>query len=84
VVLVTTLGEDGVANVAPKSWVSMAAFGPQPVLMFGCTLEHATARNSVSLSRHGGRLSNQTIGARDADLRTTVSFQLPDPRAPFS
>jgi len=47
VVLVTTLGEDGAANVAPKSWVSMAAFGPPPVLMFGCTLEHATARNAV-------------------------------------
>ena len=48
VVLVTTLGEDGAANVAPKSWVSMAAFGPPPVLMFGCTLEHATARNAVA------------------------------------
>ncbi len=47
VVLVTTLAADGEPNVAPKSWVSMAAFGPPPVLMFGCTFDHATARNTM-------------------------------------
>jgi len=47
VVLVTTLAADGEPNVAPKSWVSMVAFGPPPVLMFGCTLDHATARNAI-------------------------------------
>lgn len=48
VVLVTTVDPDGVANVAPKSWVSMAAFGPPPVVMFGCSLRHRTARNALS------------------------------------
>ncbi|MFQ5790110.1 MAG: flavin reductase family protein [Acidobacteriota bacterium] len=45
VVLVTTVDGNGDPNVAPKSWISMAAFGPPPVLMFGCNLDHETARN---------------------------------------
>ncbi len=45
VVLITTIDDDGKANVAPKSWISMVAFGPPPVLMFGCNLDHSTARN---------------------------------------
>jgi flavin reductase (DIM6/NTAB) family NADH-FMN oxidoreductase RutF len=45
VVLVTTLDDDGRASDATKSWISMVAFGPPPVVMFGCNLWHATARN---------------------------------------
>ena len=48
VVLVTTVDAQGQPGVATKSWVSMAAFGPPPVVMFGCSLEHATARNIQS------------------------------------
>lgn len=48
VVLVTTLSGEGTPNVAPKSWISSAAFGPPPVLMFGCNLDHATATNAVA------------------------------------
>jgi flavin reductase (DIM6/NTAB) family NADH-FMN oxidoreductase RutF/catechol 2,3-dioxygenase-like lactoylglutathione lyase family enzyme len=48
VVLVTTVDADGEPNVAPKSWVSMVAFGPPPVLMFGCNKQHGTARNAVA------------------------------------
>ncbi len=55
VVLVTTLSTDSEPNVAPKSWVSMVAFGPPPVLMFGCTLDHATARNATE---HGAFVIN--------------------------
>jgi len=47
VVLVTTLDESGRPNVSTKSWISMTAFGPPPVIMFGCNLEHATARNAL-------------------------------------
>lgn len=47
VVLVTTLDRSEVPNVAPKSWVSMVAFGPPPILMVGCSMEHATARNAL-------------------------------------
>lgn len=46
VVLVTTLDDEGRPHVAPKSWISMAAAGPPPILMFGCTLDHATARHA--------------------------------------
>ncbi len=45
VVLVTTVDRDDIPNVAPKSWVSMVAFGPPAVLMFGCNKRHRTARN---------------------------------------
>lgn len=44
VVLVSTVDAEGRPNVAPKSWVTMAAFGG-PVLAFGCTTRHRTARN---------------------------------------
>ena len=47
VVLVTTIHPDGTPNVAPKSWVSMVAFGPPPVVMFGCNHQHRTARNAL-------------------------------------
>jgi flavin reductase (DIM6/NTAB) family NADH-FMN oxidoreductase RutF len=45
VVLVSTLNQDGTPNVATKSFVSMVAFGPPPIMMFGCNMKHATARN---------------------------------------
>ncbi|MFQ5653542.1 MAG: flavin reductase [Planctomycetota bacterium] len=48
VVLVTTVDSRGHGNVATKSWISMAAFGPPAVLMFGCSREHATASNIES------------------------------------
>ena len=48
IVLVTTVDQRGEPNVAPKSWISMAAFGPPPVLMVGCNLGHATARNILA------------------------------------
>jgi flavin reductase (DIM6/NTAB) family NADH-FMN oxidoreductase RutF len=47
VVLVSTVDEDGVPNVAPKSWITMAAFGG-PVVAFGCHVSHATYRNAAA------------------------------------
>ena len=44
IVLVTTLNQDGTADLAPKSWVSMMALEP-PILAPGCSLQHCTARN---------------------------------------
>lgn len=44
IVLVSTVDENGKANIAPKSWVSMAAMGG-PIVAFGCTEEHRTLRN---------------------------------------
>ncbi len=47
IVLVTTLNDDGTANVAPKSWVTMVAMDP-PILAVGCNLQHWTARNILA------------------------------------
>jgi flavin reductase (DIM6/NTAB) family NADH-FMN oxidoreductase RutF len=47
VVLVTTLNEDGVSNVAPKSWIAMMAFEP-PILALGCNVRHWTAANILT------------------------------------
>ena len=51
VVLVTTLDERGQPNVATKSWISMVAFGPPPVVLFGCNEDHATARNVRAMGK---------------------------------
>lgn len=48
IVLVSTVDEQGEPNIAPKSWVSMAAFHG-PVLTFGCDRSHATARNTEAV-----------------------------------
>lgn len=45
VVLVTSMDREGKPNVAPKSWITMITFGPPPRLLFGCNLQHNTARN---------------------------------------
>jgi flavin reductase (DIM6/NTAB) family NADH-FMN oxidoreductase RutF len=45
VVLVTTVDEDGRLNLAPKSSVTMAAFGG-PVAAFGCTTRQLACRNA--------------------------------------
>jgi flavin reductase (DIM6/NTAB) family NADH-FMN oxidoreductase RutF/uncharacterized protein YciI len=45
IVLVSTVDEHGEPNIAPKSFVSMMAFGG-PVLAFGCHRSHATAQNA--------------------------------------
>jgi len=47
IVLVSTVDAAGEPNIAPKSLVSMMAFGG-PVLAFGCHRSHATARNAES------------------------------------
>ncbi|MGH3050387.1 MAG: flavin reductase family protein, partial [Gaiellaceae bacterium] len=41
IVLVSTVDERAAPNVAPKSWVTMAAFAG-PIVAFGCTDEHRT------------------------------------------
>jgi flavin reductase (DIM6/NTAB) family NADH-FMN oxidoreductase RutF/uncharacterized protein YciI len=45
IVLVSTVDDRGQPNIAPKSFISMMAFGG-PVLAFGCHRSHATARNA--------------------------------------
>lgn len=45
IVLVSTVDAGGEPNIAPKSFISMMAFGG-PVLAFGCHRCHATAHNA--------------------------------------
>jgi hypothetical protein len=63
IVLVTTLNADGQSNVAPKSWITMAAFDP-PMLALGCNLEHWTAQNIL---RSGEFVVNARILAVSID-----------------
>ncbi|MCC6558056.1 MAG: flavin reductase [Polyangiaceae bacterium] len=44
IVLVSTYDESGAPNIAPKSWISMAAFAG-PRLAFGCNVAHGTYQN---------------------------------------
>ncbi|WP_376791691.1 flavin reductase [Thermoflexus sp.] len=44
IVVVSTVDEGGEPNLAPKSWIMMAAFAG-PVIAFGCNVEHTTYRN---------------------------------------
>lgn len=65
VVLVTTVDANGIPNVAPKSWISMVAFGPPPVLMFGCNHDHRTARNALETGQF-------VVNVPDQDLIATA------------
>ena len=44
IVVVSTIDPDGRANIAPKSWVTMAALRV-PVVAFGCNVAHTTYQN---------------------------------------
>jgi len=74
IVLVTTVNEDGVSNVAPKSWISMMAFEP-PILALGCNLAHWTAQNILARQEF-------VVNVVGADLVETVweCHRLPHPR----
>ena len=74
VVLVTTLNEDGMSNVAPKSWISMMAFEP-PILAVGCNLKHWTAQNALASREF-------VVNVPGAELVEVVwkSHELPHPR----
>lgn len=47
IVLVSTVNENREPNLAPKIWLTMAAFAG-PILAFGCNTEHTTYRNVVA------------------------------------
>ncbi len=74
IVLVTTLNEDGVSNIAPKSWISMMAFRP-PLIALGCNLQHWTAQNAL-------RTSEFILNIPGAELAAAIwkCSDLPHPR----
>jgi flavin reductase (DIM6/NTAB) family NADH-FMN oxidoreductase RutF len=47
IVVVSTVNTKGEPNMAPKSWITMAAFAG-PVIAFGCNVSHTTYRNIVA------------------------------------
>jgi len=51
VVLVTSRDRHGAIDIAPKSWISMAAFSG-PVIGFGCNTAHATFTNISSTAEY--------------------------------
>jgi flavin reductase (DIM6/NTAB) family NADH-FMN oxidoreductase RutF/uncharacterized protein YciI len=63
VVLVTTVDEDGQPNLAPKSWVTMAAFGG-PILAFGCTERHRTLRNAEATREFVVNVPSEALAER--------------------
>jgi len=69
IVLVSTYDDGGQPNIAPKSWISMAAFAG-PMLVFGCNVTHGTYRN---LQREGSFVVN----VPDASLADVV-WALPE------
>ena len=47
IVLVSTVNAHGEPNLAPKSWITMAAFSG-PIIAFGCNTAHTTYQNIVT------------------------------------
>src|SRR5262245_22108941 len=47
IVLVSTVSAQGEPNLAPKCWITMAAFSG-PILAFGCNTAHATYQNILA------------------------------------
>jgi len=47
IVVVSTVNEHGELNLAPKSWITMAALAG-PIIAFGCNTAHATYQNIVA------------------------------------
>jgi flavin reductase (DIM6/NTAB) family NADH-FMN oxidoreductase RutF len=74
IMLVTTLNQDGLSNIAPKSWVAMMAFEP-PLLALGCNLKHWTAQNVLQRKEF-------VVNVPGAELAGIVwqSHTLPHPR----
>ena len=64
VVLVTTVDAHGNVDIAPKSWVSMAAFRG-PIIGFGCNRDHDTYRNI-------GAVGEFVINVPDASLAELI------------
>lgn len=63
IVLVSTVSPAGVPNVAPKSWVTMAAFAG-PVVAFGCTDDHLTLRNAEATGEFVLNTVGEPLAAR--------------------
>ncbi len=72
--LVTTVNEDGITNIAPKSWVSMMAINP-PLIALGCNHGHRTAQNIL-------RSREFVVNVPGDDLVDKIwkSSELPHPR----
>lgn len=63
IVLVSSHDQDGNANVAPKSWVTMVAFAG-PIVAFGCNVGHATYRNVLATREFVINIAPTTLADR--------------------
>jgi flavin reductase (DIM6/NTAB) family NADH-FMN oxidoreductase RutF len=63
VVVVSTVDAAGKPNIAPKSFISMMAFGG-PVLGFGCHRSHAMARNAETVREFVVNFPSEALAER--------------------
>ena len=86
IVYATTTGRDGATDLAPKSWVSMAAFAG-PVIGFGCRRCHRTCRNATATGRftlsfptvEQARVAQAVASAAHADRLGVSGMTLSEP-----
>lgn len=67
IVIVATIDADGAPNIAPKSWISMAAFRG-PIVGFGCNHDHRTCRNILDTGQFVINTADREIAAGAWDM----------------
>lgn len=67
IVIVATIDADGAPNIAPKSWISMAAFRG-PIVGFGCNDDHRTCRNILDTGQLVINTADREIAAGAWDM----------------
>lgn len=63
IVVVSTVDERGEANLAPKSWIMMAAFAG-PVIALGCNVEHSTYQNIAATGQFVINIPGEPLAER--------------------
>jgi len=63
IVVVSTSDQNGEPNIAPKSWVTMAAF-KGPLIAFGCNVEHTTYKNIVKTQNYVINIPGEALAER--------------------
>jgi flavin reductase (DIM6/NTAB) family NADH-FMN oxidoreductase RutF/uncharacterized protein YciI len=63
IVVVSTVNEHGEPNLAPKSWIMMAAFAG-PVIALGCNVGHTTYRNILATGEFVVNIPGEPLAER--------------------
>jgi len=76
IVLLTTINQEGVVDVAPKSWVTMMSFNP-PIIVVGCNRKHTTASNLTKKPEFVINIPSEDLATQIYDMP-----RIPSPRSP--